>query len=250
MVHFVGAGSGAVDLITVRGMKYVQTCDVLIYAGSLVNKEFTKLVKPDCKVYNSAKLHLDEIISIMLDAEKKSLMTVRLHTGDPSIYGAIREQMDLLKENGIDYDVTPGVSSFLAAAASMKVEYTLPDISQSLIITRMEGRTKVPKKESIKSFAAHNSTMVIFLSASLLEKLVEELLEGGYKKNTPAAIVYKASWEDEKIFYCDVENIAKVAKKNNITKMALIIVGDFLTKNYSRSKLYSKDFTTEFRKGK
>ena len=170
MIHFVGAGSGAVDLITVRGMKLLQEADVIIYAGSLVNPELLICKKPTCDVYNSAQMTLEEVIEVMLAAEKKGEMTVRLHTGDPCIYGAIREQMDILDEKGIAYDTTPGVSAFCGAASALNLEYTLPDVSQSVIITRMAGRTPVPERESIRSFAAHHATMVVFLSTGLLEE--------------------------------------------------------------------------------
>ena len=200
MVHFVGAGPGAPDLITVRGKQYLEEADVIIYAGSLVNPQLLEYSKDVCTIHNSAKMTLEEVISVMERAEKEGKMTVRLHTGDPCIYGAIREQMDILDEKGIPYDSCPGVSAFCGAASALNLEYTLPDISQSVIITRMEGRTPVPAKESIQSFAAHNATMVIFLSTGMLEELSRRLVEGGYREDTPAAIVYKATWPDEKKF--------------------------------------------------
>ncbi len=249
MVHFVGAGSGAVDLITVRGKRLIEEADVIIYAGSLVNPALLDYAKKDCQVHNSAYLHLDEIIDLMKKAEEQGLTTVRLHTGDPSVYGAVREQMDRLKEAGIDYDVCPGVSSFCGAAAALKAEYTLPDVSQSVIITRMAGRTPVREAESMRSLAAHQATMVIFLSMGLLEKLTAELLAGGYRADTPAAIVYKATWEDEKVLRCTVSELAQTAKKHGITKTALITVGGFLGDDYALSKLYDAEFTTEFRNG-
>lgn len=250
MVHFVGAGSGAEDLITVRGQRFLQEADVVIYAGSLVNPGLLKLTKEGCQIYNSAKMTLEEVIAVMEQAEEKGRTTVRLHTGDPCLYGAIREQMDILDEKGIAYDSCPGVSSFCGAASALNLEYTLPDISQSVVITRMEGRTPVPEKESIQSFAAHQATMVIFLSTGMLEELSRRLVEGGYAPETPAAIVYKATWEDEKKFVCTVETLAETAKENNITKTALIIVGNVVKEaKYQRSKLYDPTFTTEFRKG-
>lgn len=250
MIHFVGSGSGAVDLITVRGAKLLSQADVIVYAGSLVNPQLLdEYAKKDCKVYNSAKLHLDEVISIMIEAEKNNLTTVRLHTGDPSIYGAIREQMDRLKELNITYDVCPGVSSFCGMASSLKCEYTLPDISQTVIITRMEGRTPVPNREKISKLAKHGSTMIIFLSTGLLKELSVELIKGGYSPNTLAVIVYKATWEDEKICYCTVDTLYQTAQKNGITKTALIGIGGFLGNDYELSKLYDKHFSTEFRKG-
>ncbi|MBD7912981.1 MULTISPECIES: precorrin-4 C(11)-methyltransferase [Clostridium] len=249
MVNFVGAGSGAVDLITVRGQKLLSEADVIIYAGSLVNPELLEYKKEGCEVHNSAKMTLEEVIEVILKAEKENKMTVRLHTGDPSIYGAIREQMDVLDKHNVEYKVCPGVSSFCGAASALNLEYTLPDVSQTVIITRMVGRTSVPEKEEISKLAAHNATMVVFLSTGLLEKLQERLVVGGYKENTTAAIVYKATWDDEKVVRCTVSTLAESAKKNGITKTALIIVGDVLSSEYSRSDLYNPKFTTEFRKG-
>lgn len=250
MVHFVGVGPGAPDLITVRGKQYLEEADVIIYAGSLVNPKLLEYTKDICTIYNSAKMTLEEVISVMEKAEAEGKTTVRLHTGDPCIYGAVREQMDILDEKGIPYDSCPGVSSFCGAASALNLEYTLPEISQSVIITRMEGRTPVPAKESIQSFAAHQATMVIFLSTGMLEELSRRLIEGGYREDTPAAIVYKATWEDEKKFICTVGTLAQTAKENNITKTALMIIGDAVkTSDYERSKLYDPEFTTEFRKG-
>lgn len=247
MVHFVGAGSGAVDLITVRGAKLLSETDVVIYAGSLVNPEHLNRCKADCEIHDSAKLTLEEVIEIIKSAEAQGKTTVRLHTGDSSIYGAVREQFDELDALGIAYDVCPGVSAFCGAAAALKAEYTLPDVSQTVIITRMEGRTPVPEKEKIRLLAAHQSTMVLFLSTGLLEGLQAELMAGGYAPETPAAIVYKATWPDEKQFRCRLCDLAKTAKENNITKTALIVVGGFLGDKYERSKLYDPTFTTEFR---
>ena len=250
MVHFVGAGPGAPDLITVRGKQYLEEADVIIYAGSLVNPKLLEYTKDICTIYNSAKMTLEEVISVMEKAEAEGKTTVRLHTGDPCIYGAVREQMDILDEKGIPYDSCPGVSSFCGAASALNLEYTLPEISQSVIITRMEGRTPVPAKESIQSFAAHQATMVIFLSTGMLEELSRRLIEGGYREDTPAAIVYKATWEDEKKFICTVGTLAQTAKENNITKTALMVIGDAVkTSDYERSRLYDPEFTTEFRKG-
>ena len=250
MVHFVGAGSGAADLITLRGKALLETADVIIYAGSLVNSELLGYARSDCEIYNSAVMTLDEVIEVMEKAEKNGKMTVRLHTGDPCIYGAIREQMDRLDHLGISFDVCPGVSSFCGAAASLKAEYTLPDVSQTVILTRMAGRTPVPESESIESLAAHKATMVIFLSTGMLEELSERLVNGGYSADTPAAIVYKATWADEKICRCTVGTLAQTAQKNGITKTALITVGNFLGDVQSLSRLYSADFETEFRKAK
>ncbi len=248
MVHFVGAGSGAADLITLRGKRLLETADVVIYAGSLVNPELLEYTRSDCEIYNSAFMTLDEVIKVMEQAENNGKTVIRLHTGDSSVYGAIREQMDRLDSLGIAYDVCPGVSSFCGAAAALKAEYTLPDVSQTVILTRMSGRTPVPERESIESLASHNATMVIFLSTGMLDELSERLIKGGYTADTPAAIVYKATWKDEKVFRCTVGTLAQTAKQNNITKTALITVGYFLGDIRSLSKLYSADFETEFRK--
>lgn len=250
MIHFVGAGSGAADLITVRGKKFLEEADVLIYAGSLVNPQLLENAKEDCRIYNSAKMTLEEVLEVMFLAEKEGKNTVRLHTGDPCLYGAIREQMDVLDQKGISYDYCPGVSSFCGAASALNLEYTLPNVSQSVIITRMAGRTPVPEKESIESFAAHQTTMVVFLSTGMLEELSARLIAGGYAPDTPAAIVYKATWEDEKAFVCTVETLAETARENGITKTALMIIGEAVAhRSYDRSKLYDPEFTTEFRQG-
>ena len=248
MVYFVGAGSGAADLITVRGMHMLQQADVIIYAGSLVNPELLQYAKTDCEIHNSAKLTLEEVLQIMQEAQEQGKMLVRLHTGEPSIYGAVREQMDALDALHIPYESCPGVSACFGAAASLNLEYTLPGVSQTLIITRMEGRTPVPPKESIQSFAAHQATMVVFLSTGMLEELSRRVIEGGYSADTAAAIVYKATWEDEKKFVCTVGTLAQTAKENHITKTALMIIGDCVNAaHYDRSKLYDPGFTTEFR---
>ena len=247
-IHFVGAGSGAADLITLRGKKYLEEADTIIYAGSLVNPQLLDYAKAGCSIYNSAKMTLEEVLEVMLRDVRADKQVVRLHTGDPCLYGAIREQMDVLDEEQIPYDYCPGVSSFCGAASALNLEYTLPEISQSVIITRMAGRTPVPEKESIESFAAHHATMVVFLSTGLLEELSRRLIDGGYSADTPAAIVYKATWEDEKSFVCTVGTLAETAKKNNITKTALMIIGDVVNcSQYDRSKLYDPGFTTEFR---
>lgn len=250
MVDFVGAGCGAADLITVRGMRLIQNADVIIYAGSLVNPELTEFAKDSCEICNSAHMTLDEVIEVMEKAEAAGKNTVRLHTGDPSLYGAIREQTDRLDKLGIEYKICPGVSSFCGAAAALKAEYTLPEISQSVIITRMAGRTPVPEKESIESLAAHGASMVIFLSAGMTSEVSERLQKGGYSAETPAALVYKATWEDEKICRCTVGTLAETAEKNGINKTALIVVGDFLGENRFLSKLYDPNFETGYRKAK
>ena len=247
MIYFIGAGPGAVDLITVKGKSLLEKADLIIYAGSLVNHELLKYAKTDCVIMNSAHMTLEEVITAMVPAAQSGKLVVRLHTGDPSIYGAHREQIDLLRGYGLEYEVVPGVSSFCAAAAALKAEYTLPNISQSVIITRMEGRTPVPDKQKIADYAAHNATMVIFLSSGMLEKLSKELVAGGYKNNTPAAIVYKASWPDQKVCRCTVGTLAETAKANNISNLALICVGEFLGNEYDRSKLYNPTFSHGFR---
>ena len=249
MVHFVGAGSGAADLITVRGAKLLGECDVVIYAGSLVNPALLAYCRKDCRIYNSAEMTLEQVIDAIRKAEAAGETTVRLHTGDSSIFGAVREQFDELDKLGIAYDVCPGVSAFCGAAASLKTEYTLPDVSQTVIITRAPGRTPVPEKQAIAALAAHQATMVLFLSTSLTEKLQGELLAGGYGETTPAAVVYKATWPEEKIFRCTVGTLHETAEKNRLRKTALIVVGGCLGEEYLRSMLYHPDFTTEYRKG-
>ena len=251
MVFFVGAGTGAADLITVRGMHLLKQADVIIYAGSLVNPELLQYAKVDCEIYNSAKMTLDEVIDIMQKAEGKNKKIVRLHTGDPSIYGAVREQMDELDTLGIAYESCPGVSACFGAAASLNLEYTLPEVSQSLIITRMEGKTKVPDKECIESFAAHQTSMAIYLSAGMLGDLCKKLIAGGYRADTPAAIVYKVTWPEEESYICTIGSLEETAAAHGITKTALILVGDVIEhRGYEKSRLYAPDFSTEFRQAK
>lgn len=250
MVHFVGAGPGAPDLITVRGKNLLEKADVVIYAGSLVNPELLTGTRKDCEIYNSAKMTLEEVLEVMRQASAEGKEVVRLHTGEPSIYGAVREQMDALDALGIFYDSCPGVSACFGAASSLNLEYTLPEVSQSLIITRMAGRTGVPERESIESFAAHQATMAIYLSTGMLRELSKRLIAGGYSGDTPAALVYKATWKEEQDFICTVETLAETAEKHGIKKTALVIVGDVVRHgSYARSKLYDPDFTTEFRIG-
>ncbi|HIW42006.1 MAG TPA: precorrin-4 C(11)-methyltransferase [Candidatus Mediterraneibacter vanvlietii] len=250
MITFVGAGPGAEDLITVRGQKLIQEADIVIYAGSLVNPGLLSECREDCQIYNSAKMTLEEVMEVMLDGQEKGRKIVRLHTGDPCLYGAIREQMDELEKRGIPYEVCPGVSSFCGAAAALNAEYTLPGVSQSVVITRMAGRTPVPDRESIASFAAHQATMVIFLSTGMLRELSAELIRGGYAPETPAAVVYKATWPEEKVLRCTVETLAQTAEAEGVRKTALIVVGNVLEGEYERSKLYDPSFTTEYREGK
>lgn len=248
MVYFVGAGTGAADLITVRGMRLLKEADVIIYTGSLINPELLSFAKAKCEKHNSAKLTLEEVIRLMLQAEAKGKMTVRLHTGEPSIYGAVREQMDELDKAGIAYESCPGVSACFGAAASLNLEYTLPGISQSLIITRMEGKTEVPEKESIESFAAHRASMAIYLSAGMIRELSRRLVKGGYAKETPAALIYKATWPEEETYICTVETLYETAVKYGITKTAVVLVGDVIAhQNYRKCKLYDSGFSTGFR---
>ena len=249
MIDFVGAGPGAEDLITVRGMRLLQEADCIIYAGSLVNPSLLSYANADCVIYNSATMHLEEVLDVMEHMEQQGKHTVRLHTGDPSLYGAIREQMDALKRKGIPYRICPGVSSFCGAAAALEAEYTLPGVSQSVIITRMEGRTPVPEFEKLHCLAQHGSTMVLFLSSGMAGQVQAALLEGAYTEKTPCAIVYKATWPDEKVIRGTIGELCKLAKENSITKTALIVVGDVLGDDYELSKLYDKHFTTEFRQG-
>lgn len=247
MVHFVGAGPGACDLITVRGMNRIKEADVIIYAGSLVNPALLSYAKADCKIYNSAHMTLDAVVDVMREAEAAGKGTVRLHTGDPSVYGAIREQMDLLDEYGIAYDVCPGVSAVFGAAASLACEYTLPDVTQTLILTRAEGKTPVPEKENLRSLAAHRASLVLYLSSGLARKIRQELLIGGYAEDTPVAVVYKATWPEEKIIRTTLAKLPEDMEAAGITKTALIIVSPALGSIYEKSKLYDAAFATEYR---
>ena len=249
MVHFVGAGPGAPDLITLRGAELLKTADQVIYAGSLVNPKLLEHCRADCRILDSAVMTLEEVLAAVEEAERDGKTTVRLHTGDPSVYSAVREQMDALDARGIAYDVTPGVSSFCGAAAALRTQYTLPGVSQTVILTRMEGRTKVPERERVASLAAHGSSMVFFLSAGMLPELRGELLKGAYTDETPAALVYKASWPEEELIRCSVGTMAACAEEHGITKTALVLVGDFLGGEYERSRLYAPDFSTGYRKG-
>lgn len=248
MIYFVGAGCGAADLITVRGKNLLEQADVIIYAGSLVNPELLGYAKENCQIHNSAKMTLEEVLEVMEEAEKEKKLTVRLHTGDASVYGAVREQMDRLDELGIVYESCPGVSACFGAAASLNLEYTLPEVSQSLIITRMAGKTSVPQAESIESFAAHGASMAIYLSSGMLEELSRRLIAGGYSEETPAALVYKATWPEEKAIVCTVATLPEIGKREGITKTAIVLVGDVIAhQKYARSRLYAPDFETEFR---
>ncbi|MEE8826247.1 MAG: precorrin-4 C(11)-methyltransferase [Eubacteriales bacterium] len=251
MVYFVGAGCGAADLITVRGMRLIERADVVIYAGSLVNPELLSFAKKNAEIFDSSRMTLDETVDVCARAEAKGLMTVRLHTGEPSLYGAICEQMRRLDELGIAYESCPGVSACFGAAASLNMEFTLPDVSQSLIITRMAGRTAVPERESIESFAAHHASMAIYLSSGMIGELAGRLIDGGYSADTPAAIVYKATWPDERKFITTVGQLPEVAAANDIHKFAVILVGDAIARcGFADSRLYAADFSTEFRRAK
>lgn len=250
-VYFVGAGPGAADLITIRGARLINESDVIIYAGSLVNPQLLNYANEYAEIYNSAYMTLEEVLAVMKQAASEGKTVCRLHTGDPSLYGAVREQMDALDEMGISYESCPGVSAAFGAAASLDLEYTLPGLSQSLIITRMEGRTAVPEKESVESWAAHGSTMAVYLSAGMLPELSARLTKGGYSEDTPAAIVYKATWPDEEVYRCTVADLAATAEEHGIKKTALILVGDVIAgSGYGKSKLYDKTFSTGFRKAK
>ena len=251
MIYFVGAGCGAADLITVRGMNLLKKADVVIYAGSLVNPALLAYTGEGCEIKNSATMTLDEVMETMIEAHEEGKTVVRLHTGEPSIYGAVQEQMHVLDEKGIPYESCPGVSACFGAAAGLKLEFTLPQVSQSLIITRMEGRTPVPKKESIESFAAHGASMAIYLSSGMMEELAERLMAGGYKKDTPAAIVYKATWPEEEKYICTLETLARTAEEHDIKNLAVVLVGDVIAKSgYALSRLYAPDFETGFRKAR
>ena len=248
-IYFIGAGPGDPELITVKGKRLIDEADVIIYAGSLVNPDVLKGAKPSAVIHNSAFLNLDEVVEIIKEASDKGLKVVRVHTGDPAIYGAIREQMDRMEELGLDYEVVPGVSSFLATAAVLKKEYTLPGVSQTIILTRMEGRTPVPPKEKLIDLARHESTMVIFLSIAFIDEMCSILIDGGYDPKTPVAVVFKATWPDQKVLHGDLTDIAKKVKDEKIEKTALTVVGKFLGSDYDLSKLYDKSFTTGYRKG-
>lgn len=243
MIYFIGAGPGAPDLITLRGAELLRRAGMIVYAGSLVNPALLDYAPQGCEVYDSALMTLDEVMEKLLDGERRGLTTVRLHTGDPSLYGAIREQMDRLRAEGVEFSVVPGVSSFCAAAAAVPAEYTLPGVSQTLIISRMEGRTPVPAREGIRSLAAHGASMVLFLSSAMLKELAGELIAGGYPPETPAALVYKASWPDERVLRGPLESIPAMAEEAGINKTALVLVGGFLGDDYDLSRLYDASFS-------
>ncbi len=247
MIRFVGAGPGAPDLLTLRGAELLARADCVIYAGSLVNPALLGLTKPGCALFNSAEMTLEQVIAQMEAQEALHHETVRLHTGDPSLYGAIREQMDALDARGIPYDVAPGVSSLSGAAAALQVEYTIPGVNQTVIVTRMAGRTPVPAGQDIASLAAHGAAMVIFLSAGMLDALQAELLRGAYMEETPAALVYKATWPEERLLRCRLGDLAAVGREAGVRRTALVLVGDFLRQAGERSRLYDPAFSTGYR---
>lgn len=248
MVYFIGAGPGDVDLITVKGRDILSKADVVIYAGSLVSKEHISFCKVGVEIHNSAAMTLEQVIEVMEKAEGEGKVTVRLHTGDPAIYGAIKEQMDELDKSNVKYGVIPGVSSFTAAAAAIQKEFTLPSVTQTVILTRVEGRTPVPESEDLEKLATIGASMAIFLSISMIDKVVEKLRKG-YGRNVPIAVVERATWEDERSIIGTLDDICEKVKATNITKCAQILVGDFIDCEYDKSLLYDKSFTHMFRKG-
>jgi precorrin-4/cobalt-precorrin-4 C11-methyltransferase len=252
-VSFVGAGPGASDLITVRGARLLRHADVVIFAGSLVDRKLVQLYATKADIYDSAAMTLSEVIAVMTEAIAAGQDVVRLHTGDPSIYGAIQEQMEALDRIGIDYQVVPGVTSAFAAAAALKQELTLPELSQTVIITRIEGRTPVPEREQLQAIAQLGATMVIYLSVGMVEKVVEQLLQGVYTAATPAAVVCRASWENEQIIQCTLAELSEKVKEAGIDRQALIIVGDVLAARReglkAKSLLYDDSFSHGFRSG-
>ncbi|MCR4818561.1 MAG: precorrin-4 C(11)-methyltransferase [Fretibacterium sp.] len=250
MIYFIGAGPGAPDLITVRGAELLRRAGMIVYAGSLVNPALLDCAPEGCEIHDSASLTLDEVMDLLLDGCRRGLLTVRLHTGDPSLYGAIREQMDRLRAAGVPFEVVPGVSSFCAAAAALPAEYTLPGVSQTVIISRMEGRTPVPERESVRSLAAHGASMVLFLSAGMLESLCAELIAGGFPQETPAALVYRASWPEERVLRGTLADLPSQAREAGITRQALVLVGNFLGDDYALSKLYDAKFSHGYRKSR
>ncbi len=249
MIYFIGAGPGDPDLITVKGKRCLETADIIIYAGSLVNKALLEVAKPHCEIYNSAGMTLEEIVEVMTNGEAAGKITARVHTGDPALFGALREQLDALDRRQISYEIVPGVSSFLATAAALKKEYTLPGVTQTVILTRMEGRTKVPASETIEALAEHRATMIVFLSGGIIDELVAKL-KSGYPENTPVAVVYKASWPEQQIIRGTLQDIAAKVKKAGIQKTALVAVGGFLGDEYELSRLYDRTFAHEFREAR
>jgi precorrin-4/cobalt-precorrin-4 C11-methyltransferase len=252
-VSFVGAGPGATDLITVRGARLLRHAEVVIFAGSLVDRKLVQLYATRADIHDSAGMTLTEVITVMMDAVAAGRSVVRLHTGDPSIYGAIQEQMEALDRLKIEYQVVPGVTSAFAAAAALKQELTLPELSQTVIITRIEGRTPVPEREQLHAIAQIGATMVIYLSVGMVEKVVDQLLQGVYTAATPAAVVCRASWEDELIIQCTLADLAAKVHEAGIDRQAMIIVGDVLAARHeglkAKSLLYDGGFSHGFREG-
>ncbi len=249
-VYIVGAGPGDPELITMKGRRLLEEADVVVYAGSLVNPKLLDFCKKGASIYNSASMTLPEVIDVMAESVGEGKSVVRLHTGDPSLYGAIQEQMDALKKRGIAFTVVPGVSSFLAAAAALKQEYTLPEISQTVILTRSEGRTPVPEKERLRLLASHGATMCIFLSVHMMEDVVKELLAGGYEPSTPIAVVQKASWPEQKILRATLETVAAKVREESIDRTAMIVVSRCLDADYALSRLYAPEFSHMYRSAK
>ncbi len=239
MIYFIGAGPGAADLITVRGAEILRAAGVIVYAGSLVNPEILKIyAKSDCEIYDSSSMTLEEIMERLIYGHERGLITVRLHSGDPALFGAIREQINILRDKNIDFEIVPGVSSLFAASAALKTEYMIPGISQTLIISRIEGRTPVPE----------NASTALFLSAGMIDKACNELVKSGYSPDTPAAVVYRASWPDEMIIRGTLATLPELAVKNGITKTAIILAGDFLNDEIDgKSRLYDRNFSHEYR---
>lgn len=252
MVHFVGAGSGAADLITVRGQRLLSEADIVIYAGSLINTELLDNCRKEARLYDSSGLTLEKVTAIMKDAEDEGLDTVRLHTGDPSVFGAVREQIDELCKLDIDYDITPGVTASMACAASLGIEFTLPGVTQSFVITRIPGRTDVPETESIENFVRTGASVAVYLSSGLTRELSDRLINAGFAGDMPVAAVYKASWQDEKKFVCTLKALPEMMEKEGINGLAVILLGPAigqLTKEgiYRRSSLYDPSFSTGYR---
>jgi precorrin-4/cobalt-precorrin-4 C11-methyltransferase len=252
-LYIIGAGPGDPDLITVKGLKLLQEADVVLYADSLVSEELIAKAKPTAEVLKTAGMHLEEMVAVMVERIRQGKKVVRVHTGDPAVYGAIMEQMVLLKKEGIGVEIVPGVSSVFAAAAAAEAELTIPDLTQTVILTRAEGRTPVPEFEKLRDLAKHHCTIALFLSATLTKKVVKELVDAGWSQDTPVAVVYKASWPDQKIVRTTLEHLDEDMRTNGIRKQAMILAGWALDtnihdKNY-RSKLYDKTFTHRFRRG-
>ncbi|MFE5321317.1 precorrin-4 C(11)-methyltransferase [Paenibacillus sp. NPDC056579] len=253
-IYIVGAGPGDPDLITVKGLRILQEADVVLYTDSLVNEELIAKAKPDAEVLKSAGMDLDEMVAVMADRVKQGKMVARVHTGDPAVFGAIMEQIALLKKEGIGYEIIPGVSSVFASAAALGAELTIPELTQTLILTRAEGRTPVPELEKLKDLAAHHCTIALFLSATLTRKVVEELRSAGWSEDTPVAVVQRATWPDQLIVRTTLANLEQDMRSNGIRSHAMILAGWALDptihdKDEYRSKLYDKEFTHRFRRG-